>query len=58
MTTITIRKGKFIEKESKTVVTRAGEEKNEEVLFNSAYLTLVWEYEKVLETDTGKSCTT
>ena len=27
------------------------------VLFNSACLTLVWEYENVLETDSGKSCT-
>ena len=40
------------------MVTKAGEEKNEEVLFNSAYLTLVWEYEKVLEMDTDNSCTT
>lgn len=39
------------------LVTKAGEEKNE-VLFNSAYLTLVWEYENVLEMDTENSCTT
>ena len=39
------------------MVTKAGEEKNE-VLFNSAYSTLVREYEKVLEMDTDNSCTT
>ena len=41
---------KFIERENRMVVARAGEGKNERLLFNG-YCVSIWEDEKVLEID-------